>query len=72
MSNEKQFESESGINVIEDTSYEINSFDELDIDADILRGIYAYGFEKPSPIQKKAIKPIIAGRDIIAQAQQEN
>jgi len=75
MSNEKQFESGIGsgsgieINEIEDTSYEINSFDELDIDSDILRGIYAYGFEKPSPIQKKAIKPIIAGRDIIAQAQ---
>jgi len=71
MSNEKQFESESEseINGIDDTSYEINSFDELDIDSDILRGIYAYGFEKPSPIQKKAIKPIIAGRDIIAQAQ---
>ncbi len=71
MSNEKQFESESGseINGIEDSSYEINSFDELDIDSDILRGIYAYGFEKPSPIQKKAIKPIIAGRDLIAQAQ---
>ena len=71
MSNEKQFESESGseINGIEDSSYEINSFDELDIDSDILRGIYAYGFEKPSPIQKKAIKPIISGRDIIAQAQ---
>jgi translation initiation factor 4A len=67
MSNEKQFESE--INAVDDTSYEINSFDELDIDSDILRGIYAYGFEKPSPIQKKAIKPIIAGRDIIAQAQ---
>lgn len=71
MSNEKQFESESGseINGIDDTSYEINSFDELDIAPDILRGVYAYGFEKPSPIQKKAIKPIIAGRDIIAQAQ---
>jgi len=69
MSNGKQFESGSEINEIEDTSYEINSFDELDIDSDILRGIYAYGFEKPSPIQKKAIKPIIAGRDIIAQAQ---
>jgi len=34
-----------------------------------LRGIYSYGFEKPSPIQKKAIGPILKGRDIIAQAQ---
>jgi len=53
-----------------DTSYEISSFDELEnIDHNILRGIFGYGFEKPSPIQRKAIKPIISGRDIIAQAQ---
>ena len=35
----------------------------------ILRGIYAYGFENPSPIQQKALPPMIAGRDLIAQAQ---
>lgn len=51
------------------SSYEIKSWDDLSIDADLLRGIYAYGFEKPSPIQCKAITPIIAGKDIIAQAQ---
>ena len=34
-----------------------------------MRGIYAYGFEKPSAIQQRAIKPIIQGRDIIAQSQ---
>ena len=48
---------------------QINSWDELNISDDLLRGIYSYGFEKPSPIQSKAIKPIIEGRDIIAQAQ---
>ena len=52
-----------------DSSFEFNTWDDLDIDTDILRGIYAYGFEMPSPIQKKAIRPIIEGRDIIAQAQ---
>jgi len=52
-----------------ETSYEFNTWDELDIDPNILRGIYSYGFEKPSPIQKKAIKPIIMGRDVLAQAQ---
>jgi translation initiation factor 4A len=52
-----------------DSSHEINSWDELDIHTDILRGIFAYGFEKPSPIQQKAILPIINGKDIIAQAQ---
>ena len=35
----------------------------------LLRGIYANGFETPSPIQKKALIPIIKERDIIAQAQ---
>jgi translation initiation factor 4A len=46
-----------------------NSWDELQLNTDILRGIYAYGYEKPSPIQSKAIEPIKQGRDIIAQAQ---
>ena len=74
MSTENRTESENsnGDNNADtyDTSYEISSFDELEnIDSNILRGIFAYGFEKPSPIQRKAIKPIIAGRDIIAQAQ---
>jgi len=54
---------------IYDSSNEIHSWDDLDIDPNILRGIYSYGFERPSPIQKKAIKPIMSGRDIIAQAQ---
>lgn len=48
---------------------EIDNWDDLDINKDLLRGIYAYGFEKPSPIQKKAIKPIMERRDLIAQAQ---
>lgn len=46
-----------------------NSFDNMGLDELILRGIYAYGFEKPSAIQQKAIIPMITGRDIIAQAQ---
>jgi translation initiation factor 4A len=52
-----------------DSSYEINTWDDLDIDPNILRGIFAYGFENPSPIQKKAIIPIYKRKDIIAQAQ---
>ena len=39
------------------------------INSNILRGIYNCGFENPSPIQKKAISPIIEGKSIIAQAQ---
>ena len=46
-----------------------NSWEDLNIKTDLLRGIYAIGFETPSPIQRKAIIPMIKGRDIIAQAQ---
>jgi len=52
-----------------DSSYEISNWDELEIDPNILRGIYSYGFEKPSPIQCKSIKAILLKKDIIAQAQ---
>ena len=55
--------------VIESSAPEIKSWDELDLDPRLFRGIYAYGFEKPSPIQSRAIKPVIEGKDIIAQAQ---
>ena len=47
----------------------VETFDELNLKKDLLRGIYGYGFEKPSHIQQKAILPIIRGRDTIAQAQ---
>jgi translation initiation factor 4A len=48
---------------------EVKNWDELDLEPNLLRGIYAYGFEKPSPIQSKAIQPVIEGKDVIAQAQ---
>lgn len=41
---------------------------ELGLQDDILRGIYSYGYEKPSPIQRVAIKPIIDGHDIVIQS----
>lgn len=48
---------------------EIVKWDDLEIDPCILRGIYAFGFEDPSPIQRKAILPMLDKKDIIAQAQ---
>ena len=48
------------------TSWEDES---LGITMNILRGIYNYGFEKPSPIQSKAIYHMKNMRDIIAQSQ---
>lgn len=46
-----------------------STFDAMGLKEDLLRGIYAYNFEKPSAIQQRAILPIIRGRDVIAQAQ---
>lgn len=45
------------------------SFDSLPLDERLLRGIYSFGFEKPSAIQMRGIKPIIDGHDTIGQAQ---
>nr|AEA51098.1 eukaryotic translation initiation factor 4A isoform 1A [Oryzias melastigma] len=47
----------------------VDSFDDMNLREALLRGIYAYGFEKPSTIQQRAIIPCIKGYDVIAQAQ---
>jgi len=47
----------------------VDSFDDLDLQEGLLRGIYSYGFEKPSAIQQRAIRPVLDGRDTIGQAQ---
>ena len=52
-----------------DNSNSIENWDDLNCDMKLIRGIYSYGFEKPSPIQQKSIKPIIDKKDVIAQAQ---
>jgi len=45
------------------------SFQDMGLKKKLLRGIYAFGFEKPSAIQSRAIVPTMRGHDIIAQAQ---
>uniref|UniRef100_A0A674MSX9 RNA helicase n=1 Tax=Takifugu rubripes TaxID=31033 RepID=A0A674MSX9_TAKRU len=47
----------------------VENFDDMNLKENLLRGIYAYGFEKPSAIQQRAIVPCIEGNDVIAQAQ---
>ena len=41
----------------------------MDLKPELLRGVYAYGFERPSAIQQRAIVPVVKGHDVIAQAQ---
>ena len=45
------------------------SFEDMNLNEKLLRGIFSYGYEKPSFIQSKAIMPFIQGNDVIAQAQ---
>ena len=45
-----------------DTIISYDTFEEFGL-KDNLRGIYSMGFEKPSAIQQKAIKPFIDGKD---------
>ncbi|KAG1715038.1 Eukaryotic initiation factor 4A-II [Nymphon striatum] len=47
----------------------VDNFDDMELNEPLLRGVYAYGFEKPSAIQQRAIMPCIKGHDVIAQAQ---
>ena len=48
----------------------IDNFEDerLNLKNEILKGIYGYGFEKPSQIQRIGIKPIINGKDIVLQS----
>ncbi|TPP61011.1 Eukaryotic initiation factor 4A-II [Fasciola gigantica] len=54
-----------------DTNYHdvVDGFEKMGLKDELLRGIYSYGYERPSAIQQRAIKPSIEGRDVIAQAQ---
>ncbi|KNC81339.1 eukaryotic initiation factor 4A-III [Sphaeroforma arctica JP610] len=61
-SDKLRFETSNGVQII-------SHFDDMGFKDDLIRGIYAYGFEKPSAIQQRCILPILSGRDVIAQAQ---
>jgi len=56
---------------IEETTglQQATTFEDLNLSEALLKGIYAYGWDKPSTIQSKAILPILKGNDIVAQAQ---
>jgi translation initiation factor 4A len=59
-----------GITVTGAEEYPVfESFDDMGLKDDLLRGIYAYGFERPSAIQQRGIMPVVDGRDMIGQAQ---
>ena len=48
---------------------EYDNFENMNIKPDILKGVYLYGFKKPSTIQIKGITAINTGKDCIIQSQ---
>tara|TARA_Y100000817_G_scaffold163145_1_gene127424 strand:- start:1456 stop:2595 length:1140 start_codon:yes stop_codon:yes gene_type:complete len=50
-------------------SNEFTSWDDVNLKTELLRGIFAYGFEEPSTIQKKSILHFMERKDLIAQSQ---
>lgn len=45
------------------------SFSDLELAAPVLQAVSAMGYEAPTPIQAEAIPPLLAGRDLLGQAQ---
>jgi len=70
---EREYDGPPGMdaNGIIESNYDVvvDNFDNMQLHEELLRGIYAYGFEKPSAIQQRAIIPCVKGLDVIAQAQ---
>jgi translation initiation factor 4A len=62
--NEKSF-----INYETEILIRAERFEDMGLSKNLIRGIYNYGYEKPSVIQQKGIVPLIMKKDIIAQAQ---
>jgi ATP-dependent RNA helicase len=60
--NQLQFETSAAVRTFP-------TFESMKLKEPLLRGVFAYEFEKPSAIQQRAIVPITQGRDVIAQAQ---
>jgi len=61
-SDEPHFDAPADVDVVA-------TFESMGLKQNLLRGIFEYGFEKPTAIQQRAIVPMISGRDVIAQAQ---
>jgi hypothetical protein len=61
-SDEPHFDAPADVDVVA-------TFEGMGLKQNLLRGIFEFGFEKPTAIQQRAIVPMTSGRDVIAQAQ---
>ena len=66
----QSFQIKDDVNVDHNDDHRVySSFDDMGLKESLLKGIYCFGFEKPSYIQQRAIVPLTEGNDLIAQSQ---
>jgi ATP-dependent RNA helicase DeaD len=54
--------------MVEPVDLEVANFAALGLDARLVHALTTLGYEEPTPIQRQAIPPLLAGRDLIGQA----
>jgi len=59
---------QDGLSLIEDNDADASGFSELALAPELCRTLSGLGYEEPTPIQRAAIPPLIAGRDLVGQA----
>jgi hypothetical protein len=61
-----EFDGSNEVEITTNWDEVVSSFDAMDLKEELLRGIFAYGFEKPSAIQqvsKGSSRPVIGSRE---------
>ena len=72
MTEEPRLKPTDEIGLVLETSEDLEifpTFQSMNLKEPLLRGIYGHGYDKPSPIQQRAVVPIVKGRDVIVQSQ---
>jgi len=59
---------QGGQSLSEDIGADAGGFAELALTPELCRALSALGYEEPTPIQRAAIPPLLAGRDLVGQA----
>jgi ATP-dependent RNA helicase DeaD len=59
---------QGGRSLSEDSGVDVSSFAELALAPELCRALSGLGYEEPTPIQRAAIPPLLAGRDLVGQA----
>jgi ATP-dependent RNA helicase DeaD len=62
------FFEQGGRSLSEDNGADASGFAELTLAPELCRALSGLGYEEPTPIQRAAIPPLLAGRDLVGQA----